>query len=75
MTQDQSAASEAAQRTLGYRPRPLRGMLRRNYNWLVDTGRLPPRQRSIADTADDSTVDTADDSTAATPLTAGSKQE
>jgi hypothetical protein len=40
MTQDQSTKSTAAQSALGYRPRPLRQMLERNYDWLVKSGRL-----------------------------------
>jgi nucleoside-diphosphate-sugar epimerase len=40
MTQDQSAQSLAAQQVLGYHPRPLKDTLKRNYDWLVENGRL-----------------------------------
>jgi len=41
ITQDQSTHSNAAQRVLGYHPRPLQDILSRNYEWLVANGDLP----------------------------------
>ena len=51
MTQDQSARSEAARTVLGYRPRSLREMLRRNHEWLVETGRLAPPRSEASEAA------------------------
>jgi len=45
MTQDQSAQSAKAQDVLGYRPRPLAEILRRNYDWLVSAELLPQANR------------------------------
>jgi hypothetical protein len=39
--QNQSTSSAAAVAALAYRPRPLSDTLERNYQWLLDTGRLP----------------------------------
>jgi len=41
ITQDQSTQSVKAQEVLGYKPRPLAQILRRNYDWLVFEQLLP----------------------------------
>ena len=45
ITQDQTADSEAAIATLGYRPRPLADMLRRNHEWMISVGALSLKKR------------------------------
>lgn len=41
LTQDQSTDSTKARHILGYRPRPLEQILKRNYDWLVSARVLP----------------------------------
>lgn len=43
ITQDQSTQSAAAQQALRYRPRPLAAIMQRNYEWLVESGKLPSK--------------------------------
>eukprot|EP00854_Cymbomonas_tetramitiformis_P023402 gene23402-28330_t len=42
ITQDQCTQSTAACEALGHRPRPLEDILKRNFEWLVASGRLEP---------------------------------
>ena len=48
ITQNQATYSLAAQRVLGYQPRPLGDILKRNYDDLVSSGVLRPQDSSIS---------------------------
>ena len=55
MCQDQGTESLAAIKVLGYRTRPLREMLQRNFDWLIASGKLvvdTPKEDSISKKTD-----------------------